>query len=70
MTLIDSETREEVKVSITPKSLKEYKKTLDNYRLRLEELASKYGATFIEVDSEDAIEKVILKNFTAKELLY
>ncbi|MDP4145360.1 MAG: DUF58 domain-containing protein [Bacillota bacterium] len=68
--LIDSETGEELRVSLTPSILKEYKLRLDNFCNNLEALAFKYGAPYIKVSSEEPLEKVILKNFTSKGLVY
>lgn len=70
LTLVDSETGEKVRLTITPKILENYKNTLKEYNHKLEDMALKYGANLVTVDSEDSIEKIVLKNFTSKQLLY
>lgn len=70
LTLVDSETRKNVRMTITPKVLKSYEKALKEYKYKLEEIARKYGAKFIGVSSEDSIEEIIFKNFISKQVLY
>ena len=70
ITFIDSETSEELKMSLTPSIIKEYKNTLKNYNNQIEVLAKKYGGKFISVSSSKAIEEIILNDFSKKRVLY
>lgn len=56
ITFIDSETNENVKMSLTPNIIKEYKSTLKIYKKSIEDLAKKYGGKFISVSSGMEIE--------------
>ena len=70
ITFIDSETSEELKMSLTPSIIKEYKNTLKSYNQQIEALAKKYGGKFISVSSSRSIEEVILNDFSKKRVLY
>ncbi len=69
LNLIDCETNNGMKVSITPKILQSYKETLKEYNYKLEELIKKYGGIFIKVNSEDDIGKIILNDFYNSRLI-
>lgn len=70
ITFIDSETNENIKMSLTPNIIKEYKKALKNYKKSLEDLVRKYGGKFISVSSSMEIEEIILGEFSKKRVLY
>ena len=70
ITFIDSETNENVKMSLTPNIIKEYKSTLKVYKKSIEDLAKKYGGKFISVSSSMEIEEIILGEFNKKRVLY
>lgn len=70
ITFIDSETNENVKMSLTPNIIKEYKSTLKIYKKSIEDLAKKYGGKFISVSSGMEIEEIILGEFNKKRVLY
>ncbi|GAB6169837.1 DUF58 domain-containing protein [Clostridium carnis] len=70
VTLIDSETGEEVKMSLTPSLIKEYKNTLKLYNKSVEDLTKKYGGKFISISSSNSIEEIILDKFSKKKVLY
>jgi hypothetical protein len=70
ITFIDSETNENVKMSLNPNVIKEYKKTLKVYKKSIEDLAKKYGGKFISVNSSMEIEEIILGEFSKKRVLY
>lgn len=65
----DSESDEEIKLSLTDTVIKEYKKTLKNYQEKIETIAKKYGGKFIVIDSSMEIEEVMLSEFPKKRLL-
>jgi uncharacterized protein (DUF58 family) len=67
--LVDSETNEKMKVSLSPSIKKAYLKTLEDFKLKIEEKASKYGATYVNVLSNEPLDQVILKSFTSKGFL-
>ena len=69
VTLIDSETREEVKITLNYKVIEEYKKTLKNYNENLKNIAKKYGAKVIFVRTDESLEKVILDKFTRNNVV-
>jgi uncharacterized protein (DUF58 family) len=64
--LIDSETKEEVNITITPKLLKTYRAKLKAQQANLKELTQKYGGVFLQISSADSIEKIVFDSF-AKE---
>jgi uncharacterized protein (DUF58 family) len=61
--LIDSETREDRNIILNPSIMKAYKKQLTSFKSSLREIASKYGAAYIEASSEESIDKIILEKF-------
>ncbi len=67
--IIDMETKDEAKVSITPKVLKLYKSKIKEHEDMLRNIVKKYGGTFINVNSEDDIEKIILTDLFNHKLL-
>jgi uncharacterized protein (DUF58 family) len=62
--LVDSETREDRNIILNPSIMKAYKKQLTDFKNSLRDAATKYGAVYIEVSSEESIDKVILEKFT------
>ncbi|ASW43745.1 DUF58 domain-containing protein [Clostridium isatidis] len=70
ITLIDSETNENIKISLTPNLIKEYEKTLYSYKKSIENLVKKYNGKFISVNSSMEIEEVILGELSKKRVLY
>lgn len=69
VTLIDSETREEVKMTLNYKVIEEYKKALKTYNNNLKNMANKYGAKIVFVRSDESLEKVILDKFTRNNVV-
>jgi len=67
--VIDAETKEEIKVSITPRVLQMYKTKVKEYEDMLRNIVRKYGGIFIKVNSEEDIEKIILTDFFNHKLL-
>lgn len=70
VTFIDSETGEELKMSLTPAIVNEYKEALKRHNNKLGDLARKYGGKLITVSSSKSIEEIILNDFSKKKVLY
>ena len=70
VTFIDSETGENIKISLNKSLIEEYKKTLKNYNKTIEDIAKKYNGKFISVNSSMPIEEIILGEFSKKRVLY
>ena len=70
ITLIDSETGENIKLSVTPSLIKDYKETLKKYNDSIEALARKYCGKLITVNSSMNIEEIILNEFSKRKVLY
>lgn len=64
--LIDSETREEVNLTITPKLLKAYHNKLKSLQLGVSEGVKKYGGRFLQISTSEALDKIVFEYF-AKE---
>lgn len=67
--VIDAETKEEIKVSITPRVLQLYKAKIKEYEDMLRNIVRKYGGIYIRVNSEEDIDKIILTDFFNHKLL-
>ncbi len=67
--IIDIETKYEAKVSITPKVLQLYKSKINEHEDMLRNIVKKYGGTFIKINAEDDIEKIILTDLFNHKLL-
>lgn len=59
--LVDEETEEELKVTMTEKLLSEYGKQVEKYRKELQKLAKRYQAHWMEVRNTETIDQVIYK---------
>ncbi|MEG1287505.1 MAG: DUF58 domain-containing protein [Clostridium sp.] len=70
VTFIDSETLEDLKMSLTPSLINDYKNALKEYNKTLEVLAKKYGGKLISVSSSKSVEEIILNDFSKKRVLY
>ncbi|MGL5380047.1 DUF58 domain-containing protein [Clostridium sp.] len=70
VTFIDSETGEDLKMSLTPAIINEYKEALKRHNNKLEEVVRKYGGKLITVSSSKSIEEIILNDFSKKKVLY
>lgn len=57
--LIDEETGEALKVTMTEKLLSEYGKQVEKYRIELQRLAKRYQAHWMDVTNLDSIDQVI-----------
>lgn len=59
--LVDEETGEELKVTMTGKLMEEYGKQVERYRLELQKLAKRYQAKWMEVTNLETIDQIIDK---------
>lgn len=60
VTLLDKETKEEIKLNLNYKVIEEYKKALKNFNKTLETLAKKYGGKVIFSNTNMSLEEIIL----------
>jgi uncharacterized protein (DUF58 family) len=67
--LIDSETGEEVNISITPKLLKAYNSKLKAMSVVIKEEVKKYGGTFMQVSTSNPLEKIIFEQFAREGII-
>ena len=70
MTLIDSETKEKIKLNLNYKMIQAYKDELKKYNERLEKLVMKYGGILVTVNTSKSIEEIILNDFGKKKIIY
>lgn len=61
LNLVDEETEEELKVTMTEKLLSEYRKQVEKYRMELQKLAKGYQAHWMEVRNTETIDQVLYK---------
>lgn len=62
--LIDSETKEERSIILNSSIMKTYKKQLESFKNSIKDTAARYGAKYIEVSSDEDIEKVIFEKLS------
>lgn len=67
--LIDSETKEERSIVLNPSIVKAYKKQVTLFKNNLKDAAAKYGATYIETSSSEAIENIIMEKFIQSSIV-
>lgn len=65
MDLIDSETEEKMKVTMTAKALKEYENSLKELKRNIERFSKKYQVQYITVSTEESLEAVMYKGIRA-----
>jgi len=70
VTLIDSETKEKIKLNLNYKMIQAYKEELKKYNEKLEKLAMKYGGTLVAVNTNKSIEEIILNDLGKKRIIY
>jgi uncharacterized protein (DUF58 family) len=61
--LVDSETKEEINLTITPKLMKLYETKLKSMETGMKEWAKRYGAVFFQVSSSEELQKVVFEKF-------
>lgn len=59
--MIDLETRQEERITMNQKVLKQYEKTLQRFQHNLEQTAKKYQAQYLCMTTEDPLEKLLLE---------
>lgn len=62
--LVDSESREGRNMTITPTMLKYYEKKLNAFINDIKSFSSKMGVTYVQVSSEEEIEKIVFEYLT------
>ena len=66
LTITDMETAEEVRVTMSSQTIKAYHRTLEEHNRQIERLAKKYGCAYMQISSDDDIEKVVFDTFKQK----
>ncbi|MDO5409434.1 MAG: DUF58 domain-containing protein [Lachnospiraceae bacterium] len=66
LSLQDMETGEEVRVTMTRQTIRVYQETLEKHNRALERLAKRYGCAYLQVISDEDIEKVIFETLKQK----
>lgn len=59
--MIDMETNQEERITISHKVLKQYEKTLQKFQNNLMQIAKKYQAQYLTMTTEDPLEKLLLE---------
>lgn len=59
--MIDMETKQEERITMSQKVLKEYEKTLQQFQSNLMHIAKKYQAQYLTMTTEDPLEKLLLE---------
>ncbi|TCT15556.1 uncharacterized protein DUF58 [Natranaerovirga pectinivora] len=67
--LIDSETEQSIKISMTPNVLKLYEKTFNNFCKDIELKTKKYNGNYVQIISDEPLEKIVLQSFSSKGLI-
>jgi hypothetical protein len=66
LALSDVETGEQVRVTMTKQTIREYEKTLEAHEQALEKLAKRYGCAFQKVISDEDMEAVVFQTLKQK----
>lgn len=66
--LVDEETGEELKITMTGRLRKEYLERMKQYQSELQKLAKKYQAYYMRVNSADALDQVIYQGIRSGRL--
>ncbi|MEW8955715.1 DUF58 domain-containing protein [Clostridium sp.] len=69
LTLKDSETGEKVIVSLNGRVIKAYNKRLNSFISHIKDKVKKSGGNYIQINSEDSLDKVIFENFTKEGII-
>ncbi len=67
--LVDSETKDEMNLTITPKLLVAYEHRLRGLQMGIKASAKKYGGVFFNVAASDSLEKIVFEDFAREGLI-
>ncbi|QAA35044.1 DUF58 domain-containing protein [Clostridium manihotivorum] len=67
--LVDSETKEEINITITPKMMKAYEVKLKALTNGMKEQLKRYGGSFVQVSSEEELQKVIFEKLSKEGII-
>lgn len=67
--LVDSETAEEMNLTITPKLLNIYSQKLKTLQSGIKTSAKKYGGVFFQLSTSDSLEKIVFEDFTREGIV-
>ena len=62
----DMETSDEVRVTMSRQTIKNYQKTLEAHNQKIQRLAKKYGCAYMQITSDEDIEKVVFETMKQK----
>lgn len=65
----DMETSDEVRVTMSRQTIKIYQKTLESHNRKIQRLAKKYGCAYMQITSDEDIEKVVFETMKQKGIL-
>lgn len=67
--LVDSETSEEINITVTPKLLKLYNSKLAAMKAKLKESVVKYGGTALQLSSSESLDKIVFEYFAREGII-
>lgn len=67
--LVDSETMEEINITITPKLMKAYELKLKSLTNGMKEQVKKYGGSLIQVSAEEDLQKVVFEKLSKEGII-
>lgn len=67
--LVDSETGEEMNLTITPKLLKTYELKLKSLQSGIKASVKKYGGAFFQISTSDSLEKIVFDDFAREGIV-
>lgn len=62
----DMETSDDVRVTMSRQTIKNYQKTLESHNQKIQRLAKKYGCAYMQITSDEDIEKVVFETMKQK----
>jgi uncharacterized protein (DUF58 family) len=69
MRLVDSETGNEMNLTVNQKLLKIYSNKLKSMQMSIKAAAKKYGGVFFQVSSSESLEKVVFEHFNREGII-
>lgn len=67
--LVDSETGDEMNLTITPNLLRTYHQKLKGLQTVVKTSVKKYGGAFFQISSSDSLEKIVFENFAREGII-